>query len=84
MTRESNIRYLASCMRTGVLLGIMLAPICASWSQARHCTNVIRSYEHPWGLPEHLRLKPFSDNDQRALDIGNSTMAAAFRLAKVA
>ena len=84
MTREKNLRYLSTCLRDGTLLGIMLAPICASWSQARHRTNVIRSYEHPWVLPEHLRVKPFSDNDVKALNIGNATMAAAFRLAKVA
>ena len=82
MTRESNIRYLASCAKTGLLLGIMLAPICASWSAARHRTNVIRSYAHPWEQPESLRYKPFSENDERALRIGNATMANAFRLAR--
>ena len=82
MTREKNIRYLVSCANTGKLIGIMLAPVCSSWSQARHRTNVIRSYESPWGLPFALRKKPFSENDQKALDIGNKTMSSAFRLAK--
>ena len=87
MTREKNLRFLISCARTGKLLGLMLAPLCASWSQARNRTNVIRNCTYPWGLPQSERgenagRRPFSLNDQAALDLGNKTMSSALRLAK--
>ena len=47
MTREKNLRFLISCARTGKLMGLMLAPPCSSWSQARNRTNVIRNYAFP-------------------------------------
>lgn len=84
MTREKNIRFLISCARTGMLSEVMLAPVCSSWTQARHRTNVIRSYAYPWCLPKRLRLKPFSENDEAALRLGNATMSSAFRVAKAA
>ena len=86
MTREKNLRFLVSCARTGKLMGFMFAPLCASWSQARNRTNVIRNYAYPWGLPQSERgekagRRLFSLNDQAALDVGNKTMSSALRLA---
>ena len=87
MTREKNLRFLISCARTGKLMGFMLAPLCASWPQARNRTNVIRNYAHPWDLPQSERgekagRRPFSLNDQAALDLGNKTSSSALRLSK--
>ena len=69
--------------RSGQCVAMMLQPLCASWSQARHRTHVICSSAFPWGLPQRLWQKPWSDNDHRALETGNATMKSALELAKI-
>ena len=59
MTRETTSAFLISCVNSGKFIGIMLAHVCSSWSQALHRTNVIGSYAHPWCLPGSLRLMFF-------------------------
>ena len=81
------ILSIRATLRTGKIMGLMLAPLCASWSQARNRTNAIHNYAYPWGLPQSERGKkagrrPFSLNDQAAFDLGIKTMSSALRLAK--
>ena len=83
MTNPRVKRFLGGAARSGQCVAMMLQPLCASWSQARHRTNVIRSSAFPWGLPQRLWQKPWSDNDHRALETGNATMKSALELAKI-
>ena len=81
MTNPKVKRFLRRAVKTGRCFAMMLQPLCASWSIARHRTNVIRSGLHPWGLPRRLWQKPWSDNDHKALATGNATMSSALELA---
>ena len=80
-TREDNIITSPHVLCSNGKAHIMPAPVCPSWPEA-HGTNVIRSFAHPWCLPEALRRKPFSGNDALALQLGSATMASLFRVAK--
>ena len=83
MTNPKVKSFLKGAAKDGSCIAMMLQPLCASWSVARHRTNVIRSSAHPWGLPRRLWQKPWSDNDHRALATGNATMKSALELAAV-
>ena len=52
LTRPCVQRKIQFDIQKGLILAAMLAPPCSSFSQARDRTRVIRSRDHPWGLPD--------------------------------
>ena len=65
--------------KRGLILAVMLAPPCTSFSVARDRTKVIRSRAYPWGLPaDQLTSAEFEKVQE-----GNRCFEAAFELIHV-
>lgn len=60
------------------VLGLMLAPPCASFSRERDRTGALRSRDRPWGLPN------LPDADALRVAEGNACLRAALRAARTA
>lgn len=72
------LRRLGRALRSGEVLGLMVAPPCGSFSVAQGRTGRLRIFGFPWGLPD---LKP----ERRAkVDEGNRVARAVARLLLVA
>ena len=69
LLRRDVLLSIISDIKSGKILGIALAPPCASWSQARNRSKVIRSRQYPWGIP----LQDLTDSELASLLHGNKT-----------
>ena len=58
------------------VLGAMLATPCTTFSVARDRTEVLRSREHPWGLPPQL----LSEADRKKVSDGNACAQATLKI----
>ena len=76
LTNEKILFKILSAIRTGKVLGVMIAMPCTSFSVARDRTAVIRSRDHPWGLPNHQ----LSDRDAEKIRIGNLCLSVTLRI----
>ena len=72
LTNKKVLFKLLSAIRSGKVLGVMIAMPCTSFSVARDRTAIIRSRDHPWGLPEHH----LSERDAEKVRIGNLCLNA--------
>ena len=78
LTAPAVLRNVCREIREGVV-ACMLGPPCSSFSRARDRTRVIRTKRHPWGI----RSPNLSDNDRKALKIGNACLKSALRIINV-
>ena len=78
LTRLPVQRRICRDMRQGLVLGLMLAPPCCSFSIARDRTMVIRTRAQPWGLPN------LPEHEQQKVEYGNECLKAALRFIKCA
>ena len=65
-----------SCIFSGKVLGVLIAPVCSSFSTAMNRVVVLRTMKYPWGvpgLPEHLQEK---------VRVGNRLMKFALQVVK--
>ena len=76
LTNRKVRRKLIRDVKKGRVLAAMLAPPCTTFSVARDRTKVIRSREHPWGLPSDQLT---SAELEKVLE-GNRCFEAAFEL----
>ena len=76
LTKPAALRKLKQDINRCLVLAAMLAPPCSSFSVARDRTCVIRTKEHPWGLPKQF----LSLVDQEKVRVGNNCFRAAIRI----
>lgn len=76
LTKRSVLRQLRLDVQQGLILAAMLAPPCSSFSIARDRTAVIRTRDHPWGLPDHM----LSPTDQVKVQLGNQCFRSALKI----
>lgn len=74
LTSPAVLFKIKTDIKNGKVLAAMLAPPCSSFSPARDRTMVIRSREHPWGLPN---LPP---HEQKKIDVGNHCFLSTFKI----
>ncbi|CAE7336322.1 unnamed protein product, partial [Symbiodinium sp. CCMP2456] len=67
LVKPEVLKRVRSDIRSGYVLGAMLAPPCLSFSAARDRASAIRTAEYPWGVPDfYLKQK-----DRNSLHEGN-------------
>lgn len=79
LTDKAVLDLIIGWIVSGCILGVWLATVCTSWSQARHgpigsSWGPIRDDQHIYGLPN---LRP---SDQEKIRFGNATMRATCRI----
>ena len=79
-TKPELRRWFLTALRLRILLGLMLAPPCSSFSIARNRTLPIRSTSEPWGKQGIL----MSDNDTQKILEGNKLARFCLCLMKAA
>ena len=85
LTRPKILQLIEGWMKSYVVIGIMCATPCGSWSQARRgkisvpdSGRPLRSRQHLWGLPD-LTLR-----ERAVVDAGNATAKSTFRILRLA
>ena len=76
LTRNSVLRQIRQDIQCLLILGAMLAPPCSSFSIARDRTAVIRTKDHPWGVP----ACQLSEKDQERIALGNKCFRSAIKI----
>ena len=76
LTSRAVRRAIIKDVKRGLILAVMMAPPCTSFSIARDRTKVIRSRTHPWGIPAD-QLTP---SELEKVQAGNACFEAAFEL----
>ena len=77
LTSPKNLHNILTAIRSGQVLGVMLATPCTSFSVARDRTCVIRDALHPWGLPR----EQLCDTDYKKIQVGNACARASLQIA---
>ena len=76
LTRPMVLKAIRQDIDKQLVLAAMLAPPCSSFSVARDRTCVIRTRQHPWGLPSHL----LTTADKTRVENGNKCFLAALKI----
>ena len=76
LTDKTVVRRLIRDIRKGRVLGVMMAPVCTSFSRARDRTKVIRSLRFPWGIPQRF----LSENEVASIRLGNKCFRTCIQL----
>ena len=79
LTDRSVVKRLIRDIRKGRVLGVMMAPVCTSFSRARDRTKVIRSLRFPWGIPKRF----LSEKEALSIKLGNACFRSCIQLIHV-
>ena len=79
LTDRSVVKRLIRDIRKGRVLGVMMAPVCTSFSRARDRTKVIRSLRFPWGIPKRF----LSEKEALSVKLGNACFRSCIQLIHV-
>lgn len=56
--------------------GVMMAPVCTSFSRARDRTKVIRTHRYPWGIPHRF----LTEKEISSIRLGNACFRSCLRI----
>ena len=76
LTDKTVVRRLIRDIRKGRVLGVMMAPVCTSFSRARDRTKVIRSLRFPWGIPQRF----LNEKEAASIKLGNACFRTCIQL----